>query len=193
MEMDLEQAVRVLKQGGVVVFPTETTYGIAADATNSFAIQRVMKIKGRELWKTPPLIVATQEMAEVYVELSSALRIYTEKYWPGPLTVVGKAKTGVLAREVIREDETIALRVSSHPIARELSRRLGFPIVATSANRSGKPECYSVKDVQSQFASDTTKPDFYLDGGAINPELPSTIIQDDQGTIRVIRQGSIHI
>ncbi|MCX6715179.1 MAG: L-threonylcarbamoyladenylate synthase [Candidatus Uhrbacteria bacterium] len=188
-----DRAIVVLKTGGVIVLPTETAYGLAADATNAEALDRVIAIKGRDAGKTPPLIVATIEMAEYYMVLPPLLRALADRYWPGPLTIVGKAKGTGLSKQVIHEDGTIAVRVSSHPIARQLSLQLGLPIVATSANLSGESACYSAEDVRKQFEHQRIQPDFYVDMGIIPFELPSTLVKEEEGKIVVLRQGSIHL
>lgn len=188
---NLDHAISILKSGGIVVIPTETAYGLAADATNSLAVERVQQLKGRESWKTPPLIVASIEMAERYLAITPKMRELVETYWPGPLTIVGKANDSGLSKNVVREDGTIAVRVSSNEIAREISNALNVPIIATSANLSGQSECYSVDEVQKQFEAQSNQPDFFLDVGTLPHESPSTIIKEEDGKIVIIRQGSI--
>ncbi|MBM5789973.1 threonylcarbamoyl-AMP synthase [Candidatus Parcubacteria bacterium] len=195
----IEEAVAVLRQGGVIVFPTETAYGFGADATNERAVERLMAIKGREGWKTPPLIAADREMVERCVSLSAMFRDLADRFWPGPLTLVvpvfGKAdlengRSFGWAKGVVR-DGTVAIRVSSHPTAQELSRRLGVPIVATSANVAGQPTCWNVLSVQRQFVSRLLQPDFYLDDGPLPVRAPSTVVAEQNGHLAVLRPGSI--
>jgi L-threonylcarbamoyladenylate synthase len=187
----LEQAVAVLKRGGVVVFPTETAYGLASDATSDIAVKRVLEIKGREAWKTPPLIVADMKMAETYADFTPRMKKLAKKFWPGALTLV-LPSTQRLSSFVIR-DSTIAVRVSSNKIARALSSGLGAPITATSANFSGEKECYRVEDVRAQFASQAAQPDFYFDVGELQKILPSTIVRETNGALEILRQGAIFI
>lgn len=185
----IEEAITSLKSGGVVVFPTETAYGLAADATNEKAVARIFEIKGRDEGKSLPLIAASREMVERYAGIPQGLESLASKYWPGALTLVLPAMGG-LASGVVR-DGTVAVRVSSHPVARALSEGLNTPIVSTSANLAGKPVCYSIEDVRAQLA-DT--PDFYLNGGQLQPQPPSTIVAiDDYGYPEVLRQGSIEL
>lgn len=191
----LKKAIKILKNGGVVVFPTETAYGLAADATNKKAVRRIFSIKGRKKEKTFPLIVANQTMAEHYIILSPVFKKIVKKYWPGPLTVVApipKSQTNLLPFGVIRNG-TIAVRVSSHPIAQALSRGLGLPIVSTSANFSDQPICYSVRAVKKQFVGQKRQPDFYLDIGRLPKRKPSTIIFEKKGQAIVLRQGTIRL
>jgi L-threonylcarbamoyladenylate synthase len=190
---DLQHAVEVLRRGGVVLFPTETAYGLAADATNPRALRRVLEIKGREPGKTPPLIVADFATAREYVEIPDILLPLAKAHWPGALTVVGKVGKG-LARGVVRDDGTVAVRVSSHPVARGLSRELGRPIVATSANVSGSPPCYSVRTFLKQLqAASHPEPDAIINVGAIPRRRPSTIVAVKKGSIVVLRQGSVRL
>lgn len=192
--MKLDEAVHILKNSGVIVFPTETAYGLGADATNERAVERLMAIKGREGWKTPPLIAADREMVEQYANLSPTMHRLADEYWPGPLTLVvptpGVGQHRVLANGVVREG-TIAVRVSSHKLVQELSRELGAPIVATSANVAGQPSCYDVASVRAQFATHLLQPDFYLDDGPLATQKPSTIVAEQDGELVVLRQGEI--
>ncbi len=193
MKAELVRAIEVLKAGGVVLFPTETAYGLAADARNPRAVRRVFEIKGREPEKTPPLIVSDREMAEEYVAIDPVLDSLVAKYWPGALTVVGKVGKG-LARDVVRHDGTVAVRVSSHSIARALAKGVGAPIVATSANVSGLSACYSVRTFDRQRrAAKHPEPDFVIDAGPLPYRKPSTIVMVKKGKVIVLRQGSVRI
>ena len=192
-ENEIVEAIGVLKNSGVIVFPTETAYGLGADATNPRAVARLMAIKGREGWKTPPLIAATQDMVERSVVLSDRLQAYAHHYWPGPLTIVAPMKQDTaLCAEVIREN-TVAIRVSSHPTARRLSEALGVPLVATSANVAGQPTCFTIADVHAQFDTNLLQPDLYLDVGPLEDRGLSTIISEQDGQMIVIRKGVIDI
>jgi L-threonylcarbamoyladenylate synthase len=173
-----KQAVAVLRKGGVVVFPTETAYGLAADTGNPRAAGKIFAIKGRGHEKKLPAIAASAAMAQRYAEISPKLMNIARAFWPGPLTVVGSRA---------------AVRVSPHPIARALSKALGRPIFSTSANVSGMPTCYSVVEVSKQFARRRLQPDFALDVGPLPRRKPSTIIAEQDGRIVVLRQGSLRI
>ncbi len=190
----LRAAVEILKQGGVILFPTETAYGFAADARRAQAVEKIFALKGREAGKTPPLIVASAAMAAEYMELTPVLAKLAKKYWPGPLTIVGNVRKG-LASNVVRSDGTVAVRVSSLASARALSRGLGAPIVATSANRAGEPTCYSVEACLAQLkaAEVVHLPDAIMDVGRLAEIPASTIVTEKNGKIVVLRQGSITI
>ena len=190
---EIRGAVECLKNGGVVVFPTETSYGLAADAKNSEAVKRVFAIKGREAKKTPPLITASRAMTEKTIEMGPVLRKLAKKYWPGPFTVVAPVrKEAGLAKEVIRsEDRSAAVRVSSHPVACALARGLGRAIVATSANLAGAVSCYSIKAFKKQLGPQSIQPDVWLDAGVLPRRNPSALVAEKDGKISILRQGSI--
>lgn len=190
----LEKAIAVLKEGGVVVFPTETAYGLAADATNTSAVTRVFELKDRDVEKTLPLIAADREMVDRFAGMPRTFEKYAATYWPGPLTLVLPVLGDELAGGVVRAGE-IAVRVSSHPVAHALSEGLGVPIVSTSANVSGNPTAYTVGAVKQQFHGRETQPDMYLDGGVLDASvLPSTIVTvDDYGYPEVLRDGAIDL
>lgn len=187
----INKAIDILRKGGVIVFPTETAYGLGADATNAEAVEKVFAIKGRDSIKSLPLIMASSEMTQRYAGMPKSLARLAGEYWPGPLTLVLPVFDNQLAPGVIRNG-TIASRVSSHPIAQKLSDGLGRPIVSTSANISGKPSSYSIDEVKDQLGAEGI--DFYLDGGIITPGLPSTIVTiDDYGYPEVLREGALKL
>lgn len=191
---ELSQAKEVLKKGGVVLFPTETSYGLAADATNAKGVKRIFLLKRREKHQTFPLIVYNSSLAECYLELSPLFKKLADHYWPGPLTLVGpvKKKSG-LSRRVIHQDGTIAIRVTSHPLAKALSCAIGVPIVATSANVHGEKTCYCVKTALRQFYQSGNLPDVVLDWGRLPYRKPSTMVIEQEGRLLILRQGGLHI
>ncbi|HBU27732.1 TPA: threonylcarbamoyl-AMP synthase [Candidatus Uhrbacteria bacterium] len=188
----LEEAVALLKQGGVVVFPTETSYGIACDATNHLAVERVMRIKQRSGDLPMALIISGMDMARWCGILDPELEALAKRHWPGPLTVVVPEANEALSPLCLRQG-TVGLRVSSHPVAHALVEGLARPIVATSANIHGKPAAYTVQEVQEQFAHQAEQPDLYLDGGTLEPLPPSMIIELVNGEVVVHRQGSFKL
>jgi L-threonylcarbamoyladenylate synthase len=190
-EQSMRRAADVLRQGGVVVFPTETSYGLAADAASTRAVARVFAIKGRPAEKGVPLIASSLAMAERHAHLSLALRALARRIWPGPLTIVAPRR-GRLAPGAVSTDGTVAIRVSSSEIARSLARRLGRPIVATSANRAGMSPAFSADAARQAFSSGLV-PDFILDVGALPRQKPSTIVAERDGKLVVLREGAIRI
>lgn len=192
----LVEAVAILKVGGVVAFPTETAYGLAADPTDARAVKKIYAIKGRVRSKGLPLIAASFAQAQRIVRLPRALATLARQHWPGPLTVV--APLAASARKAYRhaaEKGTVAVRVSASAWARALAHELGRPITATSANVSGAGECYSGAAVRKVFAGHikTRTPDLLLDGGIIPKHPPSTIVTIRHGKMVVLRQGAVRV
>ena len=167
-------AARVLKSGGLVAFPTETVYGLAADATNATAIAKLYAAKGRPRFN--PLIahVAGREAAAALARFNSAATLLAAKFWPGPLTLVlPKADKCPVADLATAGLDSIAVRIPQHPVARELLRAFGKPLVAPSANRSGHVSPTTALHVMSDLRG---RIDLILDGGAAPVGVESTIV-----------------
>jgi L-threonylcarbamoyladenylate synthase len=188
MEINISKAIELLKKGDVTVYPTETAYALGCDATNKDAIANIFKLKRRILSKTSPIIASSLEQALDYVEISEQALVLAKKYWPGPLTIVLKAKKD-LPKEILNENKELAIRVSSHKVPLELTKKLGRPIVSTSANIAGGSTCYKIENVKEQLGEDI----FYIDGGELEKNKPSTVVRVNENDIEVLRQGDIKI
>ena len=186
-----DEAVEQLRAGVLVIYPTETAYALGADATNERAVRRVFSAKRRTKNKTLPLIVGSWAMASRYGKFSASLKRLAKRYWPGPLTIVVPAR-GKIARGVLGQARTAALRVSSHHLARTLSQRLHRPIVSTSANLNGQKNIYSVQSLKKSFAK-TPHKIYFLSGDTLPRRPPSTIVALKNGMLKVLRQGSIKV
>lgn len=187
---ELANAVRVIRRGGVVAYPTETAYGLGADATNPRAVSKIFAVKGRSERKPLPLIVASQRMAERFFLFSEAEAALARRHWPGPLTMLLRPRQR-FPRGVAGPDGRVAVRVSGGALARALSARLGRPITATSANRSGGKTCYSVSCVRRSL--DKVRSEMILDGGTLPRRKPSTIIRVTKKSVRTLRRGSVKV
>ena len=187
---NITEAVEQLRAGALLIYPTETAYALGADATNQKSARKIFQVKSRSKNKPLPIIVASLAMAERYGNFSFMSKELAEKYWPGPLTIILTAKKKLLPRSVIGQDGTIAIRVSSHPPARLLARRLGRPIISTSANLSGQGNTYSARTVR-KFFSRSPKTIYFLSGGNLPRRRSSTIVALKNGKLMVLRQGSI--
>src|ERR1700716_1575849 len=167
-------AARCLQGGGLVAFPTETVYGLGADATNAAAIARLYQAKGRPAFN--PLIAHVGDLAAArrigrFDAQSSAL---AEAFWPGPLTLVlPKTADGAVADLATAGLDTVAVRVPAHPIAREILRAFGSPVVAPSANLSGHVSPTTAAHVRSDLEG---RIDLIVDGGAVEVGVESTIV-----------------
>jgi L-threonylcarbamoyladenylate synthase len=173
-DADIDAAVAYLRRGELVAFPTETVYGLGADATNDLAVARVFEAKGRPSFN--PLIahVADATMAFSLGQFSEDARLLAETCWPGPLTlVVPRAESCKVSMLASAGLPSIALRVPDHPIAQKLLHRFGGPLVAPSANISGRLSPTTAQHVKAQLGSKTA---MILDGGACPVGLESTIV-----------------
>ena len=187
MLSDVMCTAEILRGGGVIVIPTETLYGLSACVTCPEAILRVVAIKGRDPHKPMPLIAADLAQVRSIAFLEPSEERLAEHFWPGPLTLVLRARPGV-SPELVAADGTLGIRVTSHPMARSLALSCGQPLVATSANISGIPAVSEIKDLDPDLVQ---KVDYVLDGGSLPGGLPSTLIQVCGETLRVIREGAI--
>lgn len=183
----LERAAEIIRRGGLVVFPTETVYGLGGDATNPEAAGRIYAAKGRP--SDNPLIihVSTPEEAEKYAYTSELYYELASRFMPGPLTVVLKAKETV-PRNTRGGLETVAVRCPENVIARELIRLAGVPIAAPSANLSGSPSPTTARHVLEDMDG---RVDMIIDGGEADFGLESTILKIDGDELTLLRPGKI--
>ena len=184
----ISKAAQVLRAGGVVAIPTDTVYGLAARAFDASAVARVFEIKGRDSDDPLPLLIASVEMMEQCIAVSSdwATRL-AKTFWPGPLTIV-VPKSCHVPDHVTSRGPGVGLRVPDHGVPRGLSEALGEPITGTSANRSGDPAFTSYSKLKLEMGSDLG---YILDGGDL-PERPVSTVVDLTGDVpRVLRQGGV--
>ncbi|MBQ4121170.1 MAG: threonylcarbamoyl-AMP synthase [Clostridia bacterium] len=187
---DINQAADLLKEGKLVVFPTETVYGLGASALDETAAARIYAAKGRP--SDNPLIIhlADAEDAGKYAEISPCYEKLASLFMPGPLTVV-LPKKACIPFSVTGGLDTVAVRVPSHPIAHKLLLAAGIPIAAPSANRSGRPSCTTVDHVIEDMSG---KVDAILDGGESDLGLESTILLPrGDNEVVLLRPGAITI
>jgi L-threonylcarbamoyladenylate synthase len=184
----LHDAVIALRAGELVVYPTETFYGIAADPFSPSALKKLFAIKDRDPQKPIALIAADAPMAfEVAADIPTIARRLAMAFWPGPLTIVLLARAGFPAH-LVGPDGGVGVRVSPHPVARALSQELGHPITATSANRSGEEPATTLQAARKSLGD---KVKVFLEGGTLSASAPSTVIACEAHGFRVIRVGAI--
>lgn len=186
----LEEAAETLRRGGLVAFPTETVYGLGADARNSDAVAGIFRAKGRP--SDNPLIVHIADVSQLeglvepYPPLAGQLM---ELFWPGPLTIVLPVRAGALSPLVTANLPTVGVRMPDHPLALELLRRGDCPVAAPSANRSGRPSPTEASHVLDDLNGLI---DGIVDGGATGVGLESTVVELlDEQTIAILRPGGI--
>ncbi len=187
-QLNIEHAAQIIRDGGLVIFPTETVYGLGGDATNPKAAHAIFGAKGRP--SDNPLIIhiATPDEAEKYTYTSPVYHILADAFMPGPLTVILKAKP-CIPLTVRAGLDTVAVRCPSHPVANALIRAAGMPIAAPSANLSGKPSPTCAQHIRFDMDG---RVDMITDGGACEVGLQSTIVKiEDDGTLLLLRPGKI--
>jgi L-threonylcarbamoyladenylate synthase len=180
----LAEALSVLKKGGVVAYPTDTAYGLAADPRNRKAMRLIYAIKGREKGKPLPLIAGSFRQAAAFIRLGRPQSALARRHWPGPLTIVAARRAG---------RGTAAVRVPASSVARSLANALGRPVTSTSANISGRPPLYSGTAVRREFSDRRRTPDLLLDAGPLPMRPVSTIVRVQNGKIEVLRQGPVKL
>ncbi len=185
---DYDKAAQILKRGGLVAIPTETVYGLAANALNGEAVKKIFAAKGRP--GDNPLIVhisSMEELCPLVEEVPEKAKILAEKFWPGPLTMIFK-KSALIPDEVSAGLETVAVRMPSHKDAREIIKRSALPLAAPSANTSGRPSPTNAKRVLEDMEG---KIDAVFDGGSCEYGVESTVITLVGEVPTLLRPGGI--
>jgi len=187
------KAAEIIKKGGVVIFPTETLYGLGTNALNQDAIKRIFEIKIRPMQKVLPVIIGDISQLKMLVDRTDniPLDLILDKFWPGPLSILFSGKTN-LPKGVVNQEGYVCIRLTSHPVARNLCLASGYPLVATSANLSGKPSPRLFDEINKGLLK---KVDMAIN---LYPQpsgrKPSTIIKFvGDKTIKIIRHGAISI
>ena len=184
----IEDAIDALRSGELVVYPTETFYGVAADPLSKSALNRLFAIKGRDAAKTVAMIAAdTRSAFSLAREVPPIAWRLAECFWPGPLTLVLPARAQI-APELIGLSGGVGVRVSSHPTARALAAGLERPITATSANRAGESPAKTLADARKALGR---KIKVYLEGGTLGSSAPSTVLEVAGDRWRIIREGAV--
>ena len=175
-------------RGEVIVFPTETLYGLGANALDPIAVEQVFNLKGRDPSIPIPVIVADRAMLDsLTTNLTSLAERLITAFWPGPLTLVLPGRDE-LPTQLKNSTGGIGIRISSQPIATELARKLGKPLTATSANPSGQPPARTIAEATSYFAG---KVNVFVDGGLLVAQIGSTVVEVVDDKLKLIREGEI--
>jgi len=184
---NLNEAVKVIKKGGVVIFPTDTVYGLIADAKNKTAIKKIFKIKKRSLKKPLPIFVKDLKTAKHLADINKKQEKIIKKYWPGKVTVILKAKLTKFPKGIISKDKKIGLRIPDYRFLSILLKKLNRPLAETSANISGKKASTKIKEVLKQFEKQRCQPNLVLDAGNLRTSLSSTVV--DLIDFKILREG----
>ena len=184
-EKGIEKAFQIINQGGIIIFPTDTVYGMGCDPYNKEAVKKIYKIKSRDNKKLVPVLVYSIEIAEKIVEFNQFTKKLVKKFWPGPLTIIVKV-TDEKIKESLNLENKIAIRVPDHKCTLDLLKKCNF-LVGTSANISG--------DVSHTNPEECLKKindyDIFVNGGTITSKGESTIIEIENEQIKIIREGSL--
>lgn len=189
----IQQALRILREGGVVAHATETCYGLACDLKNPGAVAKLFAIKQRPLTQPVSALFSSIEEAQTFLEWNEAARSLATAHLPGPLTIVLKAKAGCPLYVTPSGSDSIGVRISPHKTATQLAAQFKSPLSTTSANVHGMPNPYSVTDLEEQFSGKENLPDLILDDGPLPEADASTVIDVSEGVLHVLRKGNIDL
>jgi len=184
----ISEAATTIRTGGLVLYPTETVYGLGADACSDEAVAKVFAAKARPLENPIPVAVNSLELAQQIAELTPIAELAFKKFLPGPLTVVVKAKPKKISKLVTGGTENIGIRFPDHPVVLKLIDFVGGPITATSANLSGKSAPITIREALEQLGK---RVDVVLDSGKCRLGAPSTVVDLRSDSPRVLREGPI--
>ena len=183
-----DDAVRVLRNGGVAAIPTDTVYGLAAAYDDEQAVERIFRIKGRSSQLAIPLLIDGADMAERYVaNVPGSFWALARAFWPGPLTIVMR-KSRLVSDRLTAGRDTVGLRVPDHWLPRYMSKSLDKAITGTSANLSGSPSLTTAKAVQERLGAAV---DIVVDGGASGGPTSSTVLDLSADVPAILREGKI--
>ena len=181
----IEKASQIISQGGIVIFPTDTVYGIGCDPYNKASIEKIYKIKSRDIIKSVPVLTYSIETAERIAQFDQLAKKIVKKFWPGPLTIILKVTDEKIKKSLNLENK-IAIRVPNHKCTLELLKRCNY-LVGTSANISGDLPHTNPKECLKSLQNY----DIFVDGGKITSRGESTIIEIENEEINIIREGSL--
>ncbi len=185
---DIKKAAKVIKDGGIVLFPTETVYGIGANALNDEAVKKIFVAKGRAQDNPLILHIADMDMLDDIAGNISTLEYkLMDAFWPGPFTIILNKKSGI-AKVATCDGDIVGVRMPSNKIAHDLIKESNLPIAAPSANISGKPSGTNIKDIIDELGN---KVDYVIDGGETDIGLESTVVRVINDEVKILRPGKI--
>lgn len=186
----IRAAADAIRRGELVIFPTETVYGLAADALNVSAVRKVFEAKGRfDRQPLPVQVASLADVSKAAAFIPQSARPLAERFWPGPLTLV-LTKSAALPSVVTGGRETVGVRVPDHPVALALVKEVGSPIVATSANISGGP---SPRNAEQAIRDVGENVSLVLDGGECRLGVSSTVVDVSVTPPKILRRGTIGV
>lgn len=193
-DIDIDEMATRLGRGEVLVMPTETSYGLISDATNKKSVEQIFAIKQRNLTKPLPVIFNSYAQVVEYCQVPDLLARLAQKHWPGPLSIVVKPIDDRLKANFSGDfGSSVAVRVTSDSVLQELIQLFKKPLIATSANISGKDTSYDHEKLIEDFENNTDQPDLVVNKGNLPMIKPSTLVTIKNNEIKVLRRGPIGI
>ncbi len=191
MQEKIQNAIIVIKQGGIIIFPTDTAFGIGCRIDDEKAVKRLFGIKQRSETQATPVLVDSITMAQEYLlpipeDVKEKLM---DKYWPGALTIILQSRIEKVSSLVRGGTSTLGVRMPDHVIARALIKAVGVPLIGTSANFHGQPTPYTLEELDKELIKQV---DFVLPG-MCKTQQPSTVIDCSQNPWKVLREGAVNI
>ncbi|MBI1909107.1 MAG: threonylcarbamoyl-AMP synthase [Deltaproteobacteria bacterium] len=184
----VDRVVSALREGAIVAYPTETFYGLGVNIADEQAIKRLFDLKRRDYSNPIAVVVSDRNMLVRYVtDIPDKALLLMDNFWPGPLTILFKT-TSAVSKSLTTNTGKIGIRISSHPVAQALVKRLGYPLTTTSANLSGLPPSFNVRHLKNYFGD---KIGFIIDGGELAPSMGSTVVDVTEDKLTIIREGII--
>ncbi|MEI6462706.1 MAG: L-threonylcarbamoyladenylate synthase [bacterium] len=189
----IEIVSKILTSGGLIIYPTETCYGVGVDATNEMAVKKLLEYKRRPEGKAISIAVSSKEMAEKYVELNDIANNIYKNFLPGPVTVISKLKgESLVAKGLASENGTLGVRIPNYKIMLDVINSFGKPITATSANVSGGKTPYNIDELLEDLPSKQKELiDLVIDAGELPHNPPSSVVDTTRDEMKTIREGSV--
>lgn len=187
---EVKNAIDILKNGGIVIFPTDTAFGIGCRIDSEKSIERLFKIKKRPVAQAVPVLVSSLEMAQKYLEpISAKVQDLTKKYWPGALTIVLQSRIDKVPSPVRGAGMTLGIRIPDHKTILSIIEGVGVPILGPSANFSGEPTPYEFKNIDPQLLKQVD----YVVHGETQTGKVSTVIDVTKKPWKILREGAVKL
>ena len=191
-KVKMQRIVSILRKGGVIVYPTDTLYGLGADMKNMRAVRKVFQIKGRRFSKPLSILLSKKKEIGKYATIHSFEKALIHKYFPGKVTLIAK-KRKTVPDIVTAGNDTIGVRIQTNRVAQMIVEMLGAPMTSTSANISGRKDVLDPQEIVKVFEKRKNRPDAIISIGKLKSSKSSTIVQVVNGKLKIHRQGAVQV